>query len=250
MRTRIATPVHNTLLLAYVIVAQDGVEPAPDGTTFYIRKGLSPPSVLSFGAHEPKSPVVHLPTKYADSSKPMEDYMFATFAERGIPSKDGYHIYDRTTEQCTCWTAVYAGERNKCTHGMAAELVQNKLCHNQNAAVALETAAIAGIRDFGMQITARERHIPKELQDHVVVSSNAFSVYHHVLGLAKAAEVARVVDVDAAVEITNSLRSEELGDVLDDGAHRSRSVYSLFHFVYSKWANSCTSIHCRQQGRG
>jgi hypothetical protein len=206
--------VHNTLLFAYAIVAQGGVEPADGGTIYYIKKGLSPPSLLSFGAHEPKSPIVHLPTKYADSIKPMEKYMLQKLADRGVAMRAGYYIYDSATQQCTCWTAVYSGERNQCKCAMAAELCRAELRKADTTSVALETAAVAAIRDFAMQITAREKRIPKELQDPIVVSSNSFSVYHHVFGLAKAAEAARVVDEEQAASLMDSLRGEDLGDIL------------------------------------
>ena len=141
--------------------------------------------------------------------------MLRKLADRGVCSRDGFHIYDSTTEQCTCWMAVYSGERNKCKHGMGSELVAKEL-RAAELSVALETAAVNSIRDFAAHITAREQRLPKALQDLLVISSNAFSVYNHVSGLAKAAEVARQIDVETTA-VLDSLRSEDLGDILAEG---------------------------------
>ena len=99
-RTRIATPVQNTVLLAHAIVIQKGVMAGP-GQFVYVRKGLSPLRILHFGSHEPKSPDIRLPRKHALATKPMRDLLCKELAEQGCDMKDGFEVYNPETWQCT-----------------------------------------------------------------------------------------------------------------------------------------------------
>ena len=208
-RTRIATDVHERLLLAHAIVIRGGVRAGP-GTLMFVKKGLSPRSLIQFGSHASRpSRDIRVAAVHA---APISEWIERDCVGSNETVPAGYYCVDIATRECTCFDFMYHGpSRGSCKHCMACVLTLR--------APDVEEAAIDSLRDFTTAVRVREVSVRKGDQVPEALSADARSVWEFVCSQAvTVAHSASSGETTSVTETLASLETEDLGVLLEKDA--------------------------------
>ena len=217
--SRVPQDMHYTFLRACMIVMQGGVHcVATPGTLagsrlhdiYAVRRGLSYPSDLRFGAHGVHSGVeFHHPASMRSALQPMADFLRAEFEGRGVPQNLGSNVVlvDRAEEECECAAFQHVGPARPCKHLVAVN-IKAQFPRPGEAEALCEMC-------FGEALQRRERRVSPLLQDPKIATGTPREVFERVLELRRLRHAAPQGAAQAPQDDAAAARLEEMRPVTE-----------------------------------